>query len=123
MAPEDPDTPLVTALQKEVDEDLRSVIRYDEDDYDIAFIRDDVDMIYDPDEIETVIDDLRLQGWGQSYLDDVFNAGDLRCSTFAFEDAMVLLFGQNDFEGALVTYEMGAGVELDAFLDVCEAHL
>lgn len=123
MAPSNADTPLVSVLKEEVGDDLRSVIRYEEDDYEIAFIREDVDTIYEPAEINEVVDDLRLQGWGQSYLDGVFNAGNLRCSAFAFEDAMVLLFGQDGFEGALVTYEMGAGVDLDTFIDICETHL
>lgn len=114
---------LVDALQDEAGLALRSVTYYDEESYEMLFLRDDVETIYSSEELDDVFNDLRLEGWGRERLKDLFNAGDLECSIYGFEDAMMFHFVTNDFTGVFLTYDRGATVDVEEFITVCKAHL
>lgn len=114
---------LVDALQDEAGDALRSVTYYDEESYEMLFLRDDVDAIYSAEELDEVFDDLRLEGWGRERLEDLFNAGDLECSIYGFEDAMMFHFVTNDFKGVFLTYDRAAAVDVEDFIDACKTHL
>ena len=73
----DLDPGLVRALRDEVDDTLRSVAVYDEEGYEIEYMREDVEGAYSTDEIEEVYDDLVIQGLSREFLEQLFHAGDL----------------------------------------------
>lgn len=112
---------LVETLHEVAGDAVRSVCTYDEENYDLLFMRENVDAIYSTEEIEEIFDDLRLEGWGRERLEGLFNAGGLECSIYGFEDAMMFHFVENGFEGAFVTYDRGADVDVEAFLEACES--
>lgn len=112
---------LVQKLHEEAGDSLRSVSRYEEDTYEKLFLRENVDAIYSEDEFEEIFEDLRLEGWGRDTLEDLFNAGDLECSVYGFEQAMMFHFVTSDFKGALVTYDRDAGVDTEEFIRVCKS--
>lgn len=117
------DAPLVTDLQEATGDDLRSVVHYEETEYEMIYLREDVDAIYSSDELDDVIEDLRLQGWGQEPIEELFNAGELECSIFGFEEAMMFHFVTNDFKGVFVTYDRGADVNIEIVIDICNTHI
>lgn len=121
MPPNSVDDPLVQKLQAEAGDALRSVTQYGETDYEMLYLRENVDRIYTSEEIEEIFEDLRLEGWGRETLEDLFNAGHLECSIYGFDQAMMFHFVSNGFEGALVTYDRGAGVDTEEFIQACKS--
>lgn len=115
------DDSLVGKLRSEAGPALRSVARYDEDSYEMVYLRENVDAIYSPDELDDIFADLRLEGWGRETLEDLFNAGSLECSVYGFEDAMMFHFVTGDFDGVLVTYDRNAGIDTEAFIRACRS--
>lgn len=114
---------LVRKLHDEAGASLRSVSTYDGDSYEMLYMRENVDAIYSETEIDDIFDDLRLEGWGRDTLEGLFNAGDLECSLYGFDDAMMFHFVTTDFAGALVTYDRGAGVDTEEFIRVCKREI
>lgn len=114
---------LVRKLHDEAGDALRSVTRYDEEEYEFLYLRENVEAIYSAEEFDAIFDDLRLEGWGRESLEDLFRAGELECSIYGFEGAMMFHFVTDDFDGALVTYDRDADVDAMDFLDVCKAEL
>lgn len=121
--PPDPvdDDRLVRKLQAEAGDALRSVTRYGETDYEMIYLRENVEAIYTEAEFDEIFEDLRLEGWGRDTLEELFNAGMLECSIYGFEEAMMFHFVSNGFEGALVTYDRGADVETEQFIEACKS--
>ncbi len=113
---------LVERLQNEAGESLRTVTTYDEDSYELRFVRDNVDAIYSTGEFDAIFEEIRLEGWGRERLEDLFNAGPLECGVYGFEQAMMLHFVENGFGGVFVTYDRDAGIDAEAFIEVCRDH-
>ncbi|SFR96338.1 hypothetical protein SAMN05216559_1561 [Halomicrobium zhouii] len=113
---------LVDDLLTAADGALRSVAVYYETDYEMLYMRENVDVVYSHQERDAIFDDLRLEGWGRDRLQDLFNAGELECSVYGFDEAMMLHFVKNGFEGVFVTYDRGEGIDVEEFIRVCERH-
>lgn len=113
---------LVDDLLAEADGALRSVSIYGEDEYDMLYMRENVDAVYSLEDIADVFDDLRLEGWGRDRLQDLFNAGKLECSIYGFDEAMMVHFVKNGFEGVFITYDRGDGIDVEQFIRVCNRH-
>lgn len=123
MPPSDDCPELVHRFHDEAGDALRSVCRYDEESYEMLYMRDSVDAIYSRADLDDIFTDLRLEGWGRDTLEGLFNAGELECSVYGFEEAMMFHFVTSDFQGALVTYDRGAGVDAETFIGVCKQEL
>jgi len=117
----DLDPGLVRALRDEVDDALRSVAVYDEEGYEIEYIREDVEGAYSTDEIEEVYDDLVIQGLSREFLEQLFHAGDLQCSMYGFEEATMFHFTGGEYTGLFVSMDRTAGMDLDAIISTCKA--
>jgi hypothetical protein len=120
---DDPDGSVVDALRDEVGTALRSVSVYDEDDYEVRYLREDVETAYSPEQIEVIAREVRLSGLSKEYLDGLFDAGELECSLYGFEEAMMFHFVESDFDGLFVTVDRGVGVEPDALIETCKGSL
>lgn len=116
------DRALVDDLRAAADGALRSIAVYGETDYEMLYMRENVDVVYSHQERNAIFDDLRLEGWGRDRLQELFNAGELACSVYGFDEAMMLHFVTNGFEGAFVTYDRGEGIDVEEFIRICERH-
>lgn len=116
----DVDPELVPSLKDEVDDALRSVAVYDEDGYEVEFIRDDVEGTYTDEDIEEVYDDLVIQGLSREFLEQLFHAGDLECSMYGFEEATMFHFTGGEYSGLFVSIDRIRGMDLDAIISTCK---
>lgn len=116
----DVDPDIVSTLQDEVGDALRSVAVYDENGYEFEFIRDDVEGTYTIEEIEKVYDDLVIQGLSREFLEQLFHAGQLQCSMYGFEEATMFHFTGGDYSGLFVSIDRTRGLDLDAFISACK---
>lgn len=57
---------LVTFLREQVGEHLRSVLYYDDNDWDVLSVHDDVADAYDERERMTILRDMRIEAIGES---------------------------------------------------------
>lgn len=95
-------------FQERVGDDLRSIIRYGETDFEIVYLRDDVDDQYTSTEVAQSVDDSRMDSLSAPLYTDSFaeDHGDLTCLVQCFEHVIELNFV---LEGGV-----GVAVALDA---------
>lgn len=115
--------PLVEGLQNEAGDSLRTATIYGEDSYEMLYTRDNIDAIYSPAELDIIFDEIRMEGWGRQRLEDLFDAGPLDCNIYGFEEAMMLHFVKNGFEGVFVTYDRDASVIVEDMISTCKTYL
>lgn len=115
--------PFVDAVHGAVGEALRSVTTYDRESYELLYVREDVETIYSTAEVDALLEALRLEGWGRERIEELFNAGQLECNLYGFEQAMVVHVVTGAFEGVVLTYDRGTDVDVEPVLDVCRTHL
>lgn len=118
MHPPNPEQ-LTTFLVDELDDDLRSVIHFAEDTFDLIHVRDDVRERYSDDDLEEVRQDLTFGSLAKPALEDVYVHGDLYCTVRCFENAIEMLFLQSDTEGIAVALEPAAFVAQRSFVGKC----
>jgi hypothetical protein len=115
------DEELVADLEAVTGDALRSVATYDEDGYDILYLREGLaDRAADV--AEEIHQNLVLEGIGKEYLEDLFAAGDLHCTLHQFEELRAYHFVTDQFEGVFVGVDTGAAVETAAVRDVVHDH-
>lgn len=108
---------LVTRLEdffhRRTDGHLRSIIRYEPDEYEIVHIRTDVADRYSEDEIKTAIDDSRMESLMAPVYDKTFaeDHGELTCMVKAFENVIEMNFVLDDGLGAAVALDEEAMAE------------
>lgn len=95
-------------LEQEAGDYLRSIIEYQEEEYEIIFIRDDVQEQYSLGEIDRAIKDSKLESLSGEYYESLFSEdhGDLQCIVKCFERVIEMNFALNDAQGI--------GIALDA---------
>ena len=71
---------LAKFLQSEVGDELRSVIHYDEDTFNLVYARDDVRDQYTESDLENVRQDLGVASFGKPTMGDLYVHGDLQCT-------------------------------------------
>lgn len=120
---EDEPDPLVADLLDEINSSLRTVTIYGEQSYEMLYVRDTIEAAYSPAEFDIIFDELRMEGWGRQRLDDIFDAGSLDWSIYGFEEAMMLHFVINGFEGVFVTYDRDTGIDVEDVVATCKTHL
>lgn len=118
MAPRDPER-LTEFLKSEVGDELRSVIYYDEDTFDLVYARDDVREQYTESELEDVRQDLGITSFGKPALEGLYVHGDLQSTVHCFEDAIEMQFLLSDTEGIAVGLDPAAFVTHRTFIGRC----
>lgn len=118
MAPANPEQ-VATFLQKEVGDELRSVIYYDEDTFDVVYARDDVRDQYSESELEQVRQELGVASFGKPALEDLYVHGELNCTVHCFDEAIEMQFIASDTEGISVGLDPAAFVTHRTFIGRC----
>ena len=100
-------------FEQRTDGNLRSIVKYEPDSYDIIFLRDDVADQYTEEEIEDAIDDARMDSLTAPIYDDTFSEdhGELTCLVQCFEHVIEMNFVLEDGVGATVALDEEAMVE------------
>ena len=96
---------LVEFLGSKVGENLRSVIRYDEDGGEVIHVRDDVRQEYTSAELDDVIADNRLEAIEKIHQESLYAHGELDCTVRCFEDAVEMHFIESGTEGTAVALD------------------
>jgi len=65
---------------------------------------------------------LVLEGISRDHLEDLFAAGDLRCSMLRFEEVTAFHFADAEYRGLFVSIDSGADLSLKSFTDTCWRH-
>lgn len=98
-------------------EALRSVASYDDDGFDLRFVRDDVDALYDDRDYARVFRTLRLEAMDRPTQDSLYAHGTLLCTYRVYEDATVIHAATSETEGVLVSVDAEANVDLQVTTD------
>jgi hypothetical protein len=109
---------IVERVREHVGTHLRAVVTYSDTDYELIYLRSDLDDEYGVERIDRIHRELVLEGIGREYLEDLFDAGPLRCSMHGFEEAMTFHFADPD-SGLFVSVDSAAEVPLKSFVADC----
>jgi hypothetical protein len=113
---------LVRELQELAGDSLRVVATYDRKGYDVRYAREDVESRLG-NIAEDVHQDLVLEGLSRVHLEELFDAGDLRCSMHRFEEVTAFHFPEAEYQGLFVSIDSQADVPLASFTDTCWSSL
>ena len=116
---------MVTCSKKEINairevggDPVRVIAGYDDEGYDVQYVRDDVETKL-RNVAEEIHDELVIQGMGREYLEELFQAGELHCSVHRFDDVTAFHFIDEQFTGLFVSVDSAADVPLATFTDTC----
>ncbi|MCG1002329.1 MULTISPECIES: hypothetical protein [Halobacterium] len=109
---------LVAKLRQQADDALRVVAEYDRDGYDIRYAREDIGARLD-EQAEDIHRNLVLEGISRTHLEDLFDAGDLRCSMHRFDEVTVFHFPDDEYTGLFVSVDSNVDIPLASFTDTC----
>lgn len=103
-------TRLENFFEQRTDENLRSIVKYEEGSYDIVYLRDDVADQYTTEEIESAIDDSRMESLTAPIYEDTYSEdhGQLTCLVQCFENVIEMNFVLEDGVGAAVALDAEA---------------
>jgi hypothetical protein len=110
---------LVTFLRDRVGENLRSVVYYDGEEYDVAYLQEDVREQYSADEMEEVVEDLGFEALTKPMQEELYVHGSLNCTVKCFEDAIEMNFPFSEREGVAVSLSGEAFVTQQTFIGKC----
>lgn len=112
----------IAAIREVAGDDLRVIAGYDQEGYDIQFVREDVEAKL-PAVAEEIHEELVIQGIGQDYLEDLFQAGPLHCSVHRFEEVTAFHFLDEAYTGLFVSIDSDADLPFASFADRCRSIL
>lgn len=102
---------LAEMLRDEVGDDLRvvRVVASTEDgtDYEHLFIRDDIDEMYDEEDMKRITDEVIYHTLGEGYRSGLFRIGKPNYTVYAFDEAVIMLFYEDDAHGTAVSVDSG----------------
>lgn len=116
--PEDPEQ-LTRRLRDVVGEDLRSVIRYDWDDYEILYVREDVKNAYEDREIEALYEEFRFESFGKRAAERRYVHGELKSTVRIFENAAEVNLVMGDGEGLAIGLEHPVAFQQPNVIQAC----
>lgn len=104
---------LESFFEHAVGDDLRSIIKYEKESFEIVYLRDDIADQYTDEELEEAIDDSRMESMTASISEEVFapDHGDLTCLVKCFENVIEMNFVLADGVGTAV------GLDAEAMID------
>ena len=103
-------TRLEDYFEQRTDGKLRSIVKYEQETYEIVDLRDDVAKQYTADEIESAIDDSRMESLTAPIYEGTFSEdhGQLTCLVQCFENVIEMNFVLEDGVGAAVALDAEA---------------
>lgn len=101
---------LETFFERETDGNLRSIVKYEGESFDVVYLRDDVAEKYTESELETAVDDSRLESLTAPIYRETLSAdhGELVCLVKCFENVIEMNFVLEDGRGAVVALDAEA---------------
>ena len=110
---------LATFVEERVESHLRSVIWYDQGDFEILYGRADVLSRYSTVEIDEVIDELALESREKPLKEQLYTHGSLNCTIQCYEDGIEMHFVVSEGEGVAIGLDADAFVTNATFLGTC----
>ncbi len=97
-------------FEERTQENLRSVISYEQEEYEIVYLRDDVTEKYTREQLRDSIDNTRLESMTAPVYDSLYSDdhGELTCLVKCFEHVVELNFVLGDFEGVTIGLDEAA---------------
>lgn len=94
-------------FKQRTDGSLRSIVKYEPDDFEIVHLRNDVAEQYTEREIDESVDDLRMESLSAPIYEDSFSEdhGELTCMVKCFENVVEMNFVLDDGVGAAVALD------------------
>lgn len=114
---------LLDHLGVEAGDNLRSVAMYGPESYRLLFIREDVQQQYLETEIDRIHEEMILEGIGTDYLENLFKAGDLTCSTHVFENGVMMHLVGEDHHGLFISFDSDPDVSILDVANRCKEWL
>lgn len=111
------DAELIPYLKDTAGENLRGVVWYEGNEYDIRFIRDDLRTQRLKSEVDKMIDRLRRESRADERR--AFPFGEVNATVRSFEEAMVMHFPSTQDRGTVVTFEPEIARQLNTFVGSC----
>lgn len=111
--------PLVEFLLGQVGENLRSVVRYDTDGYDIVYVREDVGDQYSEADLEAVARDLGIDAFEKGHQEGLYVHGALNCTVRCFDDAIEMNFLFEHGDGIAVSLDGETFATQQTFIGKC----
>lgn len=115
----DPDLPRL--LQEEVDDALRSVVTYEDREYDFHHLRQNIQQIYTRERVEEILNELIVQQKATGQLESLFHAGELECAIYSFEKAVMFHFPVSERVGLFISIDRDAELELNSIVSMASA--
>lgn len=114
---------LTEFLDDEVDDQLRSVVAYDEDGYELIHLRPDVRAQYSPEAIDQIVEGARLEAFERPLIADAFadDLGDLTCQVKLFDEIVLVNLTLTEAEGVATTLDRPLPHDSESFLDELRA--
>lgn len=99
-------------LTERFGDDLRSVVAYDREGYEVVYLRPDVHEQYDGEDIDAAMETARMDAFSESFVTDLLSGdhGEQRCLVRCYEEVVELNFVLSREDGVAV------GVAGDAFV-------
>ena len=110
-------TELLSYLKETAGEYLRGVVWYENDEYEIRYIRDDLRTRRLRSEVDKMIDRLRRES--RSGERRSFSFGEVNGIVRSFEEAMVMHFPSTQGRGTVVTLDPEVARQLNTFIGSC----
>ena len=110
---------IVGELTELIGDDLRAIATYDRSDQDMLYLRDDLTDVYTLEEIMNALDQVEIEGIGYSHFTRLFKTGEMECTTYRFEKAMMYHFPVGSFDGLFVTVDRNGDHENESIIDSC----
>lgn len=110
---------LVEFLLAQVGDNLRSVVRYDTDGYDVVYIREDVGDQYSEADLEAVVRDLGIDAFEKGHQEGLYVHGDLNCTVRCFDDAIEMNFVFDRGDGIAVSLDGETFATQQTFIGTC----
>jgi hypothetical protein len=108
----------INAIREVGGDAVRVIAEYDDEGYDVRYVRDDVEAKLQ-EVAEEIHDELVMQGMGKEYLEELFQAGDLHCSVHRFDEVTAFHFSKEEFTGLFVSIDSSSDIPLATFTDTC----
>jgi hypothetical protein len=102
---------LAEMLRERVGDNLRAVrvVTSTEDggEYEHLFIREDIEEMYDEEDMKRITDEVIYHTLGEGYRSNLFHSGEPNYTAYVFDEAVVLLFYEDDAHGTAVSVDSG----------------
>lgn len=108
----------IETIRKVAGDSLRVIAEYDQEGYDMQYIRDDVEAKIGT-VAEEIHEELVIRGIGRGHLEQLFQAGNLNCAVHRLDEVTAFHFIDEEFTGLFVSIDSDADIPLVTFADTC----